>query len=264
MSKREPKKNIDSKEKISVTDIIQKNYAWIIGGLTFIGVIVRNLLKFVEYITSLAYFSHFGIDQNLYNYQNENYFYELCLSIVFVLACISVFYCFKQIKDNAKKKEYIKSENIIDGLLIIISNFYIVITTPGQQLNLVSIIILIIILISFEFILSLLIFREEKDDSPIQLKRDLMNSLKAIPFIVIILIGIHYAKININLDLNKQYRIINNDKIIVYSTNDYYITLDCTINNEELTIYKGSQEKIESNNIKSQLTEFDKVEIKMQ
>ncbi len=263
MSKKKQKKDIDSKEKISVTEIIQKNYAWIIGGLTFFGIIVRNLLKFIEYITGFAYFSHFCIDHNLYNYQNENYFYELCLSIIFVLACISVFYCFKQIKDNTKKKEYIKSENIVDSLLIIIFNLYIVVTTPRQQVNLVSVIILTTILIIIEFILSLLIFKEEKDNSPIQLKRDLINGLKTIPFIVIILIGLHYAKINIDLNLYKQYRIINNNKVIVYSTIDYYITLDCTINNDELTIYKGSQEKIENNNIKSQLIKFDKVEIKM-
>ena len=50
--------------------------------------------------------------------------------------------------------------------------------------------------------------------------------------------------------------------MIVYSTNNYYIALDCEINDNQLTIYKGSQEKIENNNIKSQLTKFNKVEIK--
>ena len=53
-----------------------------------------------------------------------------------------------------------------------------------------------------------------------------------------------------------------NNKVIVYSTTDYYLTLDCDIDNNELIIYKGSQEKIDNNNIKSQLTKFNKVEIK--
>lgn len=65
-----------------------------------------------------------------------------------------------------------------------------------------------------------------------------------------------------NLTYQKQYRIIDENKVVVYSTNDYFITLNCEISNNELVIYKGSQEKMENNNIKSQLTKFDKVEVK--
>lgn len=262
VSRKREKQDIKGKqEKISVTKIIQNNYAWIIAGLTFLGVIVSNVLRFIEYITSQAYFLYFGIDHNLYNYSDKNFIYELCLSIIFILAFVSVFYCFKQIRENIKKKEWLKWENLINIILILISNLYITITTPMQQ-NLMSIIITVIILIIFEFIMSLIFFKKDKESTKEQLKRDLINYIKILPFIIIFLIIMNSSRIYLNLTYQKQYKIINDNRVIVYSTNDYYLTLNCDINNNEIVIYKGSQEKIGNNNVKSQLTKFNKVEMK--
>lgn len=251
----------ENQKETSITKVIQNNYAWIIAGLTFFGVIVSNVLKFIEFITSETYFWYFGIDHNLYNYSDKNFIYGLCLSIIFILAFVSVFYCFKQIGENIKKKKWLKWENLINTSLILISNLYIIITTPGQQ-NLISIIITVVILIIFEFIMSLIFFKKEKESTQEQLKRDLINYIKVLPFIIIFLIIMNSSRIYLNLTYQKQYKIINDNRVIVYSTNDYYITLDCDINNNEIVIYNGSQEKIENNNVKSQLTKFNKVEMK--
>lgn len=84
-NKKNVKKDIKpEQENIKFTEIIQKNYAWIIAGLTFLGVIVSNVLKFIEFITGQTYFLYFGIDHNLYNYSDKNFIYELCLSIIFI------------------------------------------------------------------------------------------------------------------------------------------------------------------------------------
>jgi len=255
-SKKSEKQKIEQeKEKISVTRVIRDNCAWIIAGLTFLGVIVSNVLKFIEFITSQTYFSYFGIDQNLYNYSDKKFIYELCLSIIFILAFFSVFYCFKQLKENIKKKELFKWENLINVFLILISNFYIVINTPGQ-LNLISIIILVAIMIILEFIMSLIFFKNEKESTQEQLKRDLINYIKVLPFIIIFLIIMHSTRTYINLNYQKQHRIIDDNRVIVYSTNDYYITLDCDIDNNEIVIYKGSQEKIENNTVKRKAYTF--------
>ena len=100
-------KEVKDTEK-SLTKIIRENYGWVIAVLTFLGVIVSNILKFIEFITGQVYFSYFGIDHNLYNYADKNFVYELCVSIIFILAFFSVFYCFKQIKENIKKRELFK------------------------------------------------------------------------------------------------------------------------------------------------------------
>ncbi len=62
--------------------------------------------------------------------------------------------------------------------------------------------------------------------------------------------------------MNKEYRIINNDKVIVYTTNDYYLILDCEIRNNELIIYKGKQTKINNENVISKLISFDEIKLK--
>ena len=64
------------------------------------------------------------------------------------------------------------------------------------------------------------------------------------------------------LDNKRNYRIINGDKVIVYSNNDYYLILDCKKENNNLVIYKGKQEKISNTKVYSVYIEFDTVEIK--
>lgn len=60
----------------------------------------------------------------------------------------------------------------------------------------------------------------------------------------------------------KNYRIINNNKVIVYSNSDYYLTLDCEIEDNKLIMYKGKQNKISTEDVYSELIEFDEVIIK--
>ena len=89
-----------------------------------------------------------------------------------------------------------------------------------------------------------------------------INYVKSLIFVTIIWIFCNSARVILNLELLKQYRIINDNKVIVYSNNDYYITLDCDIMNNELIIYKGHQEKINNTNVYSISKKFDKVTIK--
>ena len=53
LKKSEKQKIEQEKVKISVTKVIKDNYAWIIAGLTFFGVIVSNVLKFIEFINKI-------------------------------------------------------------------------------------------------------------------------------------------------------------------------------------------------------------------
>ena len=69
-----------------IIKIIKENYIWVIALLAFIGTIFSNVLKFVEYLTSEAYFSYFGLNHGLYKYSDTNYIYSFCISIIFGLA----------------------------------------------------------------------------------------------------------------------------------------------------------------------------------
>lgn len=61
--------------------------------------------------------------------------------------------------------------------------------------------------------------------------------------------------------MNKTYRIIDNNKVIVYTTENYYLTLNCEIENNVLVIYQGSQTKIDNKDIESKLIKFKDIKM---
>lgn len=250
-------KEVEDTEK-SLTKIIRENYAWIIAILTLGTVIVSNILKFIEYLTSLTYFQYYGLDHNLYNYYDKNFIYSICLSVVFLIAFGFLLYCMKEIKDDFKNNLTLKNISII-----VLANLYLTIVYCSNLSNTYKLINFVAFIL-LEYISSIFIFKKNDDQKVNEKNRKkfIIDYFKSLVFLIILLILCNSARLYINLQSLTNYRIINDNKVIVYSTNNYYITLDCEINDNQLTIYKGSQEKIENNNIKSQLTKFNKVEIK--
>lgn len=250
-------KEVEDTEK-SLTKIIRENYAWIIAILTLGTVIVSNILKFIEYLTSLTYFQYYGLDHNLYNYYDKNFIYSICLSVVFLIAFGFLLYCMKEIKDDFKNNLTLKNISII-----VLANLYLTIVYCSNLSNTYKLINFVAFIL-LEYISSIFIFKKNDDQKVNEKNRKkfIIDYFKSLVFLIILLILCNSARLYVNLQSLTNYRIINDNKVIVYSTNNYYITLDCEINDNQLTIYKGSQEKIENNNIKSQLTKFNKVEIK--
>lgn len=249
------------KEYNFIVNIIKENYGWVVSVITVIGIVILNIFRFIEYIKALFYFNYYGIDINLYKYYDQNFLYSLCLSIIFIIAFAFLLYCFKKIVDNIKNKIFICKQNFENVLLIILSNVYLIISTGTQQMNLLSYIVSFTIFILTEIILSFFVFKKIPidDNQKINKKEIIIESFKNLSFFIILLIisiGIRTYSV---LALKNNYRVINNEKIIVYSTINYYITLDCEINNNELTIYKGTQEKIDTKNVYSKLDEFNKI-----
>ena len=121
----------------------------------------------------------------------------------------------------------------------------------------------VILLITTEVIVSIIFWKIDKKE---KIKKndinDFKNSLKILPFYLFILIFTFLLSYSSEIILNKSYRIINSDKVIVYTTNDYYLTLDCEIKDDKLIIYKGKQTKINNENIESELINFEEVKLK--
>lgn len=103
---------------------------------------------------------------------------------------------------------------------------------------------------------------DKKEKNKTYEANNLPNVLKIIPFYLILLIFLFLTSYGLNIAMNKSYRIIDNDKVIAYATNDYYLVLDCEIKDNKLTIYKGKQAKINNENIVSELINFDEVNLK--
>ena len=88
-----------------------------------------------------------------------------------------------------------------------------------------------------------------------------MNSLKILPFYLIFVVFVILFEYGLGIKMNKTYRIVDNDKVIVYATENYYLTLNCEIENNVLIIYQGSQTKIDNKDIESKLIKFKDIKI---
>lgn len=159
------------------------------------------------------------------------------------------------------KKIFIK-ENIIYFILILVSNLFLN-CAFGYKFLSFNTLINLILFVTIEYIVSMLFFKNANITES-ETAINLNNYLKLIPFIVILLIISYLLCLTWDIQFVKEYRIIENNKVIISTNINYYLTLDCEIdeNNNKLIIHKGTQEKIENNSVKSQLKKFDKVEMK--
>lgn len=261
MKKKDEKIEKENKS-VSITSVIRENYAWFIAIMTFLGVIFLNILRFSEYVTSSFYFEYYGLDINLYKYYDQNFLYSLCTSIIFGLAFAAVLFCFKQICDKFKGKNYICKQTAYNAFIIFCSNCYLIYDKIESD-NIYIKIFGFIILLLFEYFVSYFIFFTDIEvEDGLSGKELIVDFFKKIPFLIVSMMILLSLNCRTNLTIRKEYRLINDNKVIVYSNNDYFLTLDCEIKNEKLIVYKGTQQKISSDDIYSKLTEFKNVIIK--
>lgn len=262
MSNKKKEENV-AKESSTITELIKDNYAWVIAIVSILGVIILNIFRFVEYITGSAYFTYYGIDINLYKYYDQNFLYDLSISIIFMYAIGSLMYCYKQISVNLKNKMILNKDNLYNLLIIIISNLFLIFMI-NIEFNILEIIKYFASLIIIELVISYFAFRDKKikQTKVLSLKQEFINYIKFLPFAIVILIMCQIVRTYSSLSLRSEYRIIEENKVIVYSNNDYSLTLDCEIGGEKLIIYRGTQTKIDNTNVYSKLEKFKDIEIK--
>lgn len=208
-------KKEDIKENKNILDSIKDYSPSIIGALTFLGLICFNILKFIEYIEAQFYFDYYGLNINLYKYSDQGFIYGLCLSLVFFLAIMSLLFFIKQVIDNVKLKRIVNFVNLRNVIIILLFNC---IWVYSMLLEKIISIVLFCLFIVVEIIITWFIFycKEEEDVS-------FGNVLKFVPIYILILILCIGVSDVCNLKLKKEYRIIGDNKVIVYSNNDYYL-----------------------------------------
>lgn len=249
------------KNKEKIFKFLQNNYGWIVAIITGLTVVIAFILRFIKYMYSSYYFSYYGLSYELFNDNDLNFLYNFEFSILVLLCFISLIYCYMQLF-NVKK---IKTNHITilsNIFLILISNTLVVASTDIKLL-LWQFILDVVLLIIIEVVISLIWLKLDKNDRNRTYGiSDLPNILKIIPFYLLLLIFLFLISYSLNITTNKSYRIIDSDKVIVYTTTDYYLVLDCEIKDNKLTIYKGKQEKISNESVVSELINFNEVNLK--
>lgn len=247
--------------KNKIFTFLQKNYGWIVAMITGISICTSFILRFIKYVYSFLYFNYYGISYGLFNNEELGMLYNFCTSILLILCFYSLIYCYKQLYDTFKNKE--KSKTIIVNIfLILISNLFIIFSS-GVKISFWQFILNILVLITVEVVVTIIFAKmikkqKEDDEEP----KSFFNYLKLLPFYLILLIFIFSTNYLYSVMKNKSYNIIDDNKVIVYTTNDYYVILDCDIKDNELIIHKGNQTKINNENVESKLINFEKVKIK--
>ena len=240
--------------KDKIFKFMQKNYGWIVAVITGISVATSFILRFIKYMYSSFYFSYYGLSYELFNSNELGFLYNFGFSILILLCYVSLMYCYIQLFNVKKMKVKVKTI-LFNIFLIIISNII--------KYSIWQFILNVVFLIIFEIIIVIIFSRtNEKENSKKNDTNDLLNSLKILPFYLILLIFTFLLSYGSQIVMNKSYRIINDGKVIVYTTNDYYLTLDCEIKDNKITIYKGKQTKISNENVVSELINFDEVKLK--
>lgn len=74
---------------------------------------------------------------------------------------------------------------------------------------------------------------------------------------VILILG--FANSNIKKDYEIITNVDNSNEVILYKTAEYYIIADCSINNNNLTVYTDTKRKIDNNDIQSEYKKFKSV-----
>ena len=247
------------KNRENIFKFLQKNYGWIATITTGLAVAISFILRFIKYFYSSYYFNYYGLSYELFNNDELNFLYNFGFSILLLLCYASLTYCYIELFNM--KKIMVKTI-LLNTFLILISNLFIIYSI-NVKCSIGQVIVDLIALIVFEtFVTMIFLKTNKKEKSKENNTGNLLNDLKIIPFYLILLIFVFLLNFGLQIKNNKTYRIISDDKVIVYSTTDYYLVLDCKIKDKNLTIFKGKQTKINNENETSRLIDFDEVNLK--
>ena len=259
----ENEKNKEQKKEGLSLKLIKQNYAWVIAVVTAIGVLSINIFKFLEFIMALFYFDFYDLSLGLYKYTDQSIIYMLFICIFIGILFYRVLYSMYLLRKNFKFSIAFFKAYDLELSEIAIFNFLIA-GIYGIKYGFLSFILFFVVFVILEFIGSIILFRN-KDFSKlkeINLKYLFLSFLRILPLAACYMIISTALVLNLSLNRVKDYRIINDDKAIVYSNNDYYLTLDCKIEDDKLIMYKGKQNKINTEDVYSELIEFDEVVFK--
>lgn len=252
--------------------LLKENIGWFSATVTAVVASGAFFIQINSYLIYSFLSLNYGLSKEFFSY---NYLSGLSQVLIlgFIISLIMVWYfsckhLFKNVLFSKNKKFWKSDVVVIFAFSIILFGLFYIFKVNV----LFSIIFSIVVQIVLYFIIKLFFFllRESENNEPDDLNAtfiEFKHGMKIMPIIMlftIIITGVsslsqYASQKNYKIVLNKE----NSCQAIIYTTKDYYLTLDCAINDKNLTLYRGTETKIATDNVKTKQITFDNVHIKL-
>lgn len=243
------------KTKIVFSELLKEHHTWVYPILGSLFIIASIVIKVIESLCYKTISNYYGVDFSLV-VSNENIFYYgalgILLTIIISVTLVNIIYRV----ENKKVQISSLCLSIIGNLIILYllnNKFNFLFLFVGIGLSIFEY-VFYFVLISFDPFIA---------KKTVNLEKDMKFELIFIAIIIAILcFGISAVNLTkYSLTNNHEYRFITDSQVIVYSNQDYYITLNCKIEEDRLLIYKGSQLKVSNQDINTYIQDFSDVQI---
>lgn len=266
MKKVNEKEAKQQNEPISITKVLRENHTWLLTVLTLLGIFLSGAFKLIDFVKNQFYFLHFGLNPELYQYNGNGILYEAVYSVLLMIslyiAAISIYEIITRIKNGQSCLSYLYVY-LCSNLLVTLG-----ITSTTSIANLfISFILSMIAELVVLFILKKM---QKKMNSELAEEDGNSYSTKElVQEFIFVCFGV-FASIIVTFSISQlgmlffqtDYRTIENNRVIIYTTENYYLTLDCEVSGDSLIIYKGTETKINTDNVHSYLKRYKKIIIK--
>lgn len=257
----------------SIVSLLRKHYGWIYGGITLIIAFISIIFRFSRYINLRKFFNFYGLNFDFVNNKESSILLDAGFSFMMSVFLVSLLLCMYMFLFKPKKKKnwdvlkYIIGIVIFDLVLLECFNDSIIINRYDFSIiwNIISHYVPSVIAVTvgagFVFLVFYLfhVFPTKVSDKVFRV----IDSLIFISFGVGVVFLYYNYSYNMELSSNKVYTLVDDNTVIIYSNEDYYLTLDCAIKEEDnkryLLIYRYTQNKISTNDTKTVKKTFDDV-----
>lgn len=247
------------------------------SALTAFGAIViaflGGTLRLNDYLNYTFLSSYYGISLEYYNYNEISAVFLLLICTLFICLFAAIIYSYRHFVTCLKRGN---SKKGLPGDIVILFAFNLIVylfllslykNAIHSALVLIFLYIPILLFITIKKkIMKLIRKKTSTEESYVEAVMDFKLYLRNLPILFLLtLVLTHYLNF-LSYQLKKDYLLVDSSgescAVAIYSTQDYFVTLECEIQDDNLTIYKGSQNKISNDNVKTQKITFDRVNIK--
>lgn len=245
-------------------ELFRKHLGWIIALITAIISSFMAFFAFLDYVEGLTISNYYGFDISFY--QSTGIYFILKAFLGAICCYLILFLLYKK-----KKVKLFSIYNVVFYLFIIVLNlilsiFYFSYINISTLIN--AIVFFVFELVLFKFFVPYYIKNLDQIDKKVDgdINYSLVKAIKVIIISFFLDIIVFAVCIVISTQLSlwslKNYSMIDENRVIVHATSEYYVVLDCDVSDGGLKLYQGKYEIIPVVNVHSEKVKFNSAQIK--